>query len=72
MRNHSEPTESIMLNETNALGSKKESKYEKTFGGTCLEYNVDAGPTRYLVGTEQGIVFSCNKKPKKPVDVNQR
>jgi len=25
---------------------------EEIVGGTVLEYNVDAGPTKYLVGTE--------------------
>jgi hypothetical protein len=28
----------------------------------------EAGPTKYLVGTEHGVVLSCNKKPKKAVE----
>jgi len=28
-----------------------------------------AGPTKFLVGTEHGIVLSCSKKPKKAVEV---
>jgi hypothetical protein len=29
----------------------------KVLGGTSLEYNQDAGPLKYLVGTEQGYIF---------------
>lgn len=36
-----------------------------TYGGTCIEYNTDAGPTRYLVGTEEGAVLLCDRKAKK-------
>ncbi len=36
-----------------------------TLGGSCMEYNIEAGPTKFLVGTEQGIVMSLNTKNKK-------
>jgi dynein intermediate chain 2 len=29
-------------------------------GGSSMEYNTEAGPTKYLVGTEQGVVLSIN------------
>ena len=34
-------------------------------GGSSLEYNSEAGPTKYLVGTEQGTVVSINLRNKK-------
>lgn len=34
-------------------------------GGSSLEYNTEAGPTKYLVGTEQGTVMSVNLRNRK-------
>ena len=34
-------------------------------GGSSLAYNSEAGPTKYLVGTEQGIVLSINLRNRK-------
>ena len=34
----------------------------KILGGTSLEYNQDAGPLKYLVGTEQGYILQANKR----------
>jgi len=61
VRNLSEPTERCEL--TN--GDKENPK---SLGGTSLEWSQEAGPTKYLVGTEQGYVLALNKKPKKPVE----
>ena len=36
-----------------------------TLGGSSLEYNSEAGPTKYLVGTEQGLVMSVNLRNRK-------
>ena len=36
---------------------------EKVLGSTCLEYNPDAGATKFLAGTESGILVLANKKP---------
>jgi len=36
-----------------------------TLGGSSLEYNSEAGPTKYLVGTEQGSVVSVNLRNRK-------
>jgi len=33
-----------------------------------LEYSAAAGPSKFLVGTEQGKVVSCNRKAKNPSD----
>lgn len=30
-------------------------------GGSSMEYNQEAGPTKYLVGTEQGIVLQVTQ-----------
>jgi dynein intermediate chain 2, axonemal len=34
----------------------------KILGATSLEYNSDAGPLKYLVGTEQGYILQATKK----------
>jgi len=41
----------------------------KTIGGVSLEWMQEAGPTKYLVGTEHGLILACSKKPKKAVEV---
>jgi len=42
----------------------------KLLGATALEYNSEAGPTKYLFGTEQGYIFQANKR--KTVEINTR
>lgn len=42
----------------------------KTLGGVSLEWLQEAGPTKFLVGTEHGITLACNRKPKKAVEVS--
>ena len=37
-------------------------------GGVSMEYEAVAGPTKFMVGTEQGVVLSCNRKAKTPAD----
>jgi dynein intermediate chain 2 len=39
-----------------------------TLGGVTLSYDVAAGPTNFLVGTEQGTVLLCKRKSKSPSD----
>lgn len=34
-------------------------------GGSSMEYNSEAGPSKYLIGTEQGIVLMVNLKNRK-------
>jgi fucose permease len=43
-RKLSEPTDEVIL-----------SDGARTLGGSALEYNIEAGPAKYLVGTEQGV-----------------
>ena len=42
----------------------------KLLGGTSLEYNSDAGPLKYLVGTEQGYILLANKR--KVIEITTR
>jgi dynein intermediate chain 2 len=37
----------------------------QVLGGSSMEYNQEAGPTKYLVGTEQGVVLMINLRNKK-------
>jgi len=42
---------------------------EKTLGGCSLEWMQEAGPTKFLVGTEHGITLACSRKPKKACEI---
>lgn len=57
IRKLGEPTETLAL-----CPNKKDSR---TLGGVALEYEVTM-PTKFMVGTEQGSVLSCNRKAKSP------
>ena len=52
------PTDSLLLT---AGGDTLNTK----MGGSCMEYNTEAGPTKYLVGSEQGTVLSINLRNRK-------
>lgn len=39
----------------------REKGSETSLGGVILEYDPSAGPTNFMVGTEQGHIFSCNR-----------
>lgn len=58
-RRLSEPSDSLKL----AIDSKATN--ETVLGGSSLEYNSEAGPSKYLVGTEQGVVLMVNLKNRK-------
>ena len=56
--------------DTRRLGEPTEKIQLKTpagtvLGGSSMAYNTEAGPTKYLVGTEQGIVLSINTRNQK-------
>jgi dynein intermediate chain 2 len=55
VRNLAEPTDACVLPDD--------------FGGCCIEWQQEAGPSKYLVGTEEGVGLALNKKPKKAVEV---
>lgn len=54
-----EPVESLQLTEKGQT---------TVLGAVSLEYEASAGPTKFMVGTEQGIVLSCNRKAKTAAD----
>lgn len=69
VRKLSEVTDECIL-----LDGAKEN--QKTLGGVSLEWAQEAGPSKYLVGTEHGIILTCNRKPRKaaekrPVEIIQ-
>ncbi|ENN71438.1 hypothetical protein D910_09902 [Dendroctonus ponderosae] len=59
IRKLSEPTDTLLLDyakdEDQAIGN--------ALGASCLEYESTI-PTRFMTGTEEGIVISCNRKGK--------
>jgi dynein intermediate chain 2 len=58
-RRLSEPVESLLLTERGQT---------TVLGAVSLEYEAVAGPTKFMVGTEQGVVLSCNRKAKTPAE----
>ena len=59
------PTEELKLLENFEVNG---ASVPKLLGGTSLEYNPDASPLKYLVGTEQGYILQANKR--KQVEIN--
>jgi dynein intermediate chain 2 len=60
------PTE--ILNITDNIAGEK----EEIVGGTSLEFNVEAGPGKLLIGTESGTIMTTNKRLRKPVEITTR
>lgn len=58
IRKLGEPTESLLL----CPNAKKDPRPQ---GGVSLEFEPTM-PTKFMVGTEQGSVLSCNRKAKSP------
>lgn len=54
-KNLSEPTDTLLLQTDTGV----------VLGGSSLEYNSEAGATKYLIGTEQGAVLGFNSKQRK-------
>ena len=44
-----------------------EQMLDRCYGVSILEYETTI-PTRFMVGTEQGMLFSCNRKGKTPLE----
>ena len=51
-----------------AATDRREKGSDTLLGGLVLEYDPAAGPTKFMVGTEQGLVLPCNRKAKNPAD----
>jgi len=58
-RRLTEPTDSILL-----CTDSKANSNGQVLGGSAMEYNSEA-PSKYLVGTEQGVVMMVNLKNRK-------
>jgi hypothetical protein len=56
MKKTSEPLEVLMLTDSNQVAG---GPAPKILGGTCLDYNAEAAPMKYMVGTEQGYVIQA-------------
>mmetsp|Transcript_6067 Transcript_6067/g.17314 ORF Transcript_6067/g.17314 Transcript_6067/m.17314 type:complete len:452 (-) Transcript_6067:118-1473(-) len=65
VRNMAEPIDTCELTDAN-------KDDPKLLGGVSLEWALEAGPGKFLIGTEQGVVLSLNKKPKKAVEIQTR
>lgn len=63
------PSETFMMEEKFMIDGEQKTKL---LGGTSFEYNQEAGPMKYLVGTEQGYVILANKRPGKPVEIQTK
>ncbi|NXK52823.1 DNAI2 protein, partial [Chauna torquata] len=59
IRKLSEPTEILVLDIT------RQGLLENALGAVTLEFEPTM-PTKFMVGTEQGIVIACNRKAKTP------
>lgn len=57
LRKMSEPQETLPLKDKGA---------ETLQGGATIEYESTAGPTKFMIGTEQGQIIICNRKAKTP------
>ena len=55
-----EPVEELRLVE--------KSNPDAVLGAVSVEYESVAGPTKFMIGTEQGTVLMCNRKAKHPAD----
>lgn len=51
-----------------ALQVLKEKGGDAVLAGVSVEYSPQAGPTKFMVGTEQGLILSGNRKAKNPQD----
>ncbi|KAG1927211.1 dynein intermediate chain 2, axonemal [Pimephales promelas] len=61
IRKLSEPTESLVLDPS------KKWDLDNALGAISLEFETTM-PTKFMVGTEQGLVVSCNRKAKTPAE----
>ena len=67
-RRPDKPTETITVrkNENDTLPllpKSNEGGARGVLGGTCLDYDPNiGGPSKFMVGTEQGTVLTCNRK----------
>uniref|UniRef100_A0A3Q3GGK1 Dynein axonemal intermediate chain 2 n=1 Tax=Labrus bergylta TaxID=56723 RepID=A0A3Q3GGK1_9LABR len=61
VRKLSEPTDRLVLDPS------REGNLDQALGAVSLEFE-STMPTKFMVGTEQGVVISCNRKAKTPAE----
>ncbi|XP_041664047.1 dynein intermediate chain 2, axonemal [Cheilinus undulatus] len=61
VRRLSEPTDRLVLDPS------REGNLDRALGAVSLEFE-STMPTKFMVGTEQGVVISCNRKAKTPAE----
>ncbi|XP_068602941.1 dynein axonemal intermediate chain 2 [Brachionichthys hirsutus] len=61
VRRLSEPTDRLVLDPS------REGNLDRALGAVSLEFE-STMPTKFMVGTEQGVVVSCNRKAKTPAE----
>ncbi|KAM6974951.1 LOW QUALITY PROTEIN: dynein axonemal intermediate chain 2-like [Tautogolabrus adspersus] len=61
VRRLSEPTDRLVLD------LSREGNLDRALGAVSLEFE-STMPTKFMVGTEQGVVVSCNRKAKTPAE----
>jgi dynein intermediate chain 2, axonemal len=65
------PTDELVLNEDFPDASGVEGQMKtKILGATSLCYSAEAGPLKYLIGTEQGYIMQAQKR--KTIDIQQK
>lgn len=62
-RNLCKPIERLMMDPIRT----DDQVLERSFGVSVLEYETTI-PTRFMCGTSQGMLFSCNRKGKSPTE----
>jgi dynein intermediate chain 2 len=64
--------EQCTLTEPPYLDETGGQKGETVCGGTVIAFDINAGPTKFLIGTELGSVCQVNHRAKKPVEIMSR
>ena len=62
IRKYKEPTEVLILD---PVKNESNMALSNAHGASCLEFEPSI-PTKFMVGTDRGCVFLCNKKSKMP------
>lgn len=62
-RKFNEPIEKLLMDPIKT----DEQVLSRSYGVSVLEYETTI-PTRFMCGTEQGMLFSCNRKGKSPME----
>ena len=60
IRKYKEPTEILVLD---PVKNEANQSLQNAHGASCLEFETSI-PTKFMVGTDRGCVFLCNKKAK--------